>query len=71
MKSRDAEWDRLYEGAVERRDAARNAFGDCATAIIREVSDTRATAGRRTAEKNSMPESLVGLRGQIGMGRKL
>lgn len=71
MESAMSELDRLAEGAVRRSDAARTALGSFAATILREVPEIARIIGRREAEKNSMPEFLVGLREQIGMWRKL
>ena len=66
-----AELDRLVEGAVKQRDAARTALGSFAAMLHREVPEIARIIGRKEAGKNSMPEFLVGLREQIGMWRKL
>ena len=66
-----SELDRLTEGAVKRQDVARTALGSFAAMIHREVPEVARIVGRVEAEKNSMPEFLVGLKEQIGMWRKL
>jgi len=71
MESAVLELDRLTEGAVKRQDAARTALGSFAAMILSEVPEIARIVGRSEAERNSMPEFLVGLKEQIGMWRKL
>ena len=67
MESSMTELDRLAEGAVKQRDAARTALGSFAAMLHREVPEIARMVGRTEAERNSMPEFLVELREQIGM----
>ncbi len=71
MESAMSELDRLAEGAVKQRDAARTALGSFAAVLHREVPGIARIVGRVEAARNSMPEFLIGLREQIAMWRKL
>ena len=62
--------DRLAEGSVQHRDAARTALGSFAAVIHREIPEIARIVGRLEAGRNAMPEFLVGLREQIGMWRR-
>ena len=70
MEGAVARLNRLAEGAVKRRDAARAALGSFAVVIHREVPEIARIVGRAEAGRNAMPGLLVGLRERIGMWRR-
>ncbi len=61
--------DRLAEGAVARGDTAKVSLGNFAVELRRDVPEIARIAGRREAERNSMPELLQGLTDKIEMWR--
>ena len=70
MEGAVARLNRLAEGAVKRRDAARAALGSFAVTIHREVPEIARIVGRAEAARNALPGLLVGLRERIEMWRR-
>ena len=63
--------ERLFNGAVQRRDVAKVTIAALADRLDRTVPDIARIVGQREAERNAIPELLVGLKGLIGRWRQL
>ena len=63
--------ERLFDGAVQRRDVAKVTIAALADRLDRTVPDVARIVGQREAERNAIPELLVGLKGLIGRWRQL
>ena len=63
--------ERLSEGVVRQRDAARVAVTALADRLERSVPEVARIIGRREAERNAIPELLAGLKALIDQWRRL
>ena len=63
--------ERLSEGVVRRRDAARVRLAALADRLERSVPEVARIIGRREAERNAIPELLSGLKALIDRWRRL
>ena len=71
MKSKMAALEGLVEGAVKKQDAAKTTLGVFADKVAMTVPEIARIVGHREAEKNSIPELLVDLKGQIDRWRRM
>lgn len=63
--------ERLVNGAVQQRDAAKAALGSFADSLGQTVPDIARIVGHREARNNAIPEFLMELKDQIGSWRRL
>ena len=71
MKKSVDDLERLFDGRVQQRDAAKVSITALADRLERTVPDIARIVGRHETEKNAIPELLAGLRALIGRWRRL
>ena len=71
MKKSMDDMERLFDGAVQQKDAAKVSIAALADRLERTVPDVARIVGRREAERNAIPELLLGLKALIDRWRRL